>query len=422
LTWFAHKRLGLGALPTAAAALFFATTPTVAVWSTGGLGTMVFALAIFAVAERLLGDPDRPCGGQALAAALLAALLRPDSVYWLGLIFAMGIALALKTQRRMLLRHTLICAAITAAAIAVHVLWRLHYHDDWLPNTVRAKVGLSWPLIRRGFDYLFTYWLTIPATLLVVVFAVPLAKRSGEWWLRTCVVLAAGTFLYGVLVGGDFMAMGRFFLPAMSFLALAVGVFADRLERWKGTIAATAAVAVLLVGSMPALFNAHLTPQSWREAVAFRWLREYQTEYRFWRGMMVRASQWAQIGRALALHTEEGESIVQGAIGAIGYYSNLFIYDQMGLVNRDVVRRIKVNPKRLSMPGHDRVAPSRFFARYHPTYAACTLQYLGKRERDSPGLPPRIRQLLESRPKGETHPILASDGFRSDGYLILWRF
>jgi len=422
LTWFARRRLGLGALPTAAAALFFATAPTVVVWSTGGLGTMVFALAIFAVAERLLGDPDRPRGGQALAAALLAALLRADGVYWLGLIFAMGIALALKTQRRTLLRHTLACAAITAAAIAVHVLWRLHYHGDWLPNTARVKVGLSWPFIQRGFDYLFTYWLAIPATLLVVVSAIPLARRSGEWWLRTCVVMAAGTFAYGVLVGGDFMTMGRFFLPAMAFLALAVGVLTDRLERWKGTIAATAAVAILLVGSIPALFDAHLTPQSWREATMFRWGMKYQTEYRFWRGMIVRAGQWAQLGRALAIHTEAGESIVQGAIGAIGYHSNLFIYDQMGLVNRDVIQRLEADPDHLAIPGHDRVAPKHFFSSYSPTYAECALRYVGNREKGSPGMPPRIRRLLESRPKGKAYPISASEGFQSDGYLIVWRF
>ena len=69
-----------------------------------------------------------------------------------------------------------------------------------------------------------------------------------------------------------------------------------------------------------------------------------------------------------------------------------------------------------------RVAPKRFFARYSPTYVDCALRYLGHREKNRPGMPPRIRQFMESRPKGEAHPISASDGFRADGFLIVWRF
>ncbi len=422
VTRFARKRLNLGTIPTAAAALFFATSPTVCVWSTGGLGTMPFALAIFIACERLLGDLDRPHLAQAVAAALLAALLRVDGIYWLGLIFASGVVIAKLTQRPALLRKTLLCAGIVAAAIAIQIVWRLFYYGDWLPNTARAKVGLSWPALQRGFDYTFTYWLTIPSTLIVLLLSLPLARRREEWWLRISAVIAAATFAYGVLVGGDFMAMGRFMLPAIPFLALAVGRLIERVDAITNPLPAVGATAALIAGSLPALFGGHLTPQSWREAVMFRWGKDYKTEFEFWQGMTQRARQWSNLGRALALHTAPGESLVRGAIGAVGYYSGLFIYDQLGLVNRDVVEKIVVDPDNLKIPGHDRFANQQFFAPYRPTYIDARLYYIGAREAAEPGIPQRILRLAGSRPLARIFPVYQTDGLPLDGYLVVWRY
>ena len=68
--------------------------------------------------------------------------------------------------------------------------------------------------------------------------------------------------------------------------------------------------------------------------------------------MKDRAERWSVLGRALAVHTREGESIVMGTIGAAGYYSRLFIYDRRGLVTPEV-NETPVPSGQRATPGHD---------------------------------------------------------------------
>jgi hypothetical protein len=78
--------------------------------------------------------------------------------------------------------------------------------------------------------------------------------------------------------------------------------------------------------------------------------------------------QWTRLGKALKRHTRAGESIVLGAIGAIGYYSDLFIYDLYGLTSREVA--LLDMPPRRSLAAHDRAVPLSFFLQKKPTYLA----------------------------------------------------
>ena len=52
--------------------------------------------------------------------------------------------------------------------------------------------------------------------------------------------------------------------------------------------------------------------------------------------MSARADEWGRLGRGLRAHAPEGASLVYGAVGAVGYFSGLFIYDTNGLVTREV--------------------------------------------------------------------------------------
>ncbi|MEM7309705.1 MAG: hypothetical protein AAF682_23720 [Planctomycetota bacterium] len=407
---YGRRRLELGAVATLAAGLFFATAPSVVVWSSGGLGTMPFALAIFAAAERLLGDPERPRVWQAAVALLFVVLLRADGVYWVALIlgYALLRSRAVPVEARSaLVRGAFACGGVVAVAVGAQLAFRLGYYGDWLPNTVRAKVGMSVDLLRRGACYLVSYWLTIPAVALAFVLGASFCGRRVEHWLRVSAVLIAGTFLYGVLVGGDFMAMGRFFVPAAPFLALVVGRLAQLAAARFGGVAAGALGVVLLGLSVPVLGDVHLAPRAAREACAFRWQIIYQTEYEFWRGMDERAQQWSDLGRALGEHADPDASIVRVAIGAVGYYSRLFVYDRAGLVNREVVRDIEIADP-LKFPSHDRVAKIPYFASYKPTYAHAVIVYGPNPVRPWP-----------RASRSEVIPIAAADGYLADGFVTL---
>jgi hypothetical protein len=59
--------------------------------------------------------------------------------------------------------------------------------------------------------------------------------------------------------------------------------------------------------------------------------------------------------------------VVIDTIGAAGYYSDLFIYDQHGLVSRDVVEAARASDD-LRSPGHDLSVSPEFFLPYRPTF------------------------------------------------------
>lgn len=262
----------------------------------------------------------------------------------------------------------------------------------------------------------------MPATLLALVLAIVSALGRGAWWARTCAVMAGGTFLYGVLVSGDFMTMGRFYLPAIPFLALALGISVERLLRSRarplaGPLLAASLLAASLVGSVPALFGVHVTPESWRAEVRFRWggRGDYVSEYEYWKRSVENERRWSDMGRAVGRFAAKDSSLVHRTIGALGYYSNLVIYDGAGLVNREVVERIEVDPQKLGTPSHDRYAGPAFFAAHHPTYSHAAVFYDHESEEAA-------RFASNAPEKLEIHPFKKEEGYSEDGSLLLWRY
>jgi len=435
----AAVRLGLGRAGALGAALFLATSPTAVVWSTGGLGTAFFALSVFALGWCLHGstsgraasasatgvqDDERassrvPALLPTVLAGFAVSIMRFDGAYWLTLLFAIAVLRGLVTKDSAYLVRSLVCAGWIIATIAVQTVWRVLYHGDWLPNTARAKAGGSLAYLDRGLEYLATYWATVPATLVLLALSFAFWRGERAWWWRACSLTALGTFAYGALTGGDFMPFGRFYLPALPFLALVAGAAIERVARARGPALATAVGALLVGTSLPALFDLHLTPTALREAVQFRHGRPYETEYAFWQGEQERRHKWEQVGRALAQHTPPDASVVRTSIGAVGYYSRRTLYDSYGLVDRQVALEAEADPERPSLPGHDVLVTPDFFADRAPTYRYVALRF-GVREGTpeaeavrNQGAPGEVRELYFVR---------AEDGFDDDGVLILTRF
>ncbi len=144
---------------------------------------------------------------------------------------------------------------------------------------------------------------------------------------------------------------------------------------------------------------------------------------------------WVLIGKALALHTKLGESIIIGGIGAMSYFNELYVYDNYGLVTPEVVAHGKIRPGK--SPGHDMKVNSDFFfppphGKFHdkPTYLGATLIAAPSAEvaeQDlwwAEGLPPEW---------GESHPwhdlvdvenyrLPEDQGFPPGAVLLLMRF
>ncbi len=360
-------------LAVASVALF----PPFAVWSTSGLATMPMALLVFGLWERLsLGRGSGAFWG-AIAFAVALALLRTEGIAWVAVIVAVTGLSRLSTGEPMgsVLRRAIGVLGLALVLFLPYFAWRAGYYGAWLSNTAAAKSGLTGWTLERGFDYVAVMVLSFPLPVIALLGAIPGWKRARSLTL-SCGLLGLGFPAYAVVVGGDFMAMGRFLIPAVPFAAI-LGAFAlERLgERWPERRALVPAVACIgWVVSLGPVWDVHPTPHALRSRFHFRLNAgpRYQSELRQWRSMEERTQQFRRRGQALARISEPGDSGIAAAIGAFGYYSDLFVYDRVGLVTREVALRDVPSQARYS-PGHDKMVDRSFFLHHRPTFVVVRL-------------------------------------------------
>jgi len=425
LVWIvrhAQRRLELSAAGTLATGLFCASLPPIALWATGGLATMPTALFVFGAYERLLGDPERPRGGQAGIFAALAGLVRADGAAWILMLLVCAALSWLLTTRKPELRVAIVqTTLLLVIAVGAHVAWRYNYYGDYLPNTARVKAGFSIHRLQRGGDYAIAYLLTVPCTALLFLLSVRRWKTGlCQLWLPA-VLVSAGTLAYSVWVGGDFMPMGRFLFPAIFFTPL---LFAAVIAHWtpagRGIGPAAAVLSVVCVSvNVLGCLDINVVPESVRQRFHFRQDRKWESEVSMRGSMKERAQEWSLQGKALARVVKPGETMMLGAIGAQGYYSGLDMYDNYGLVTPEVIDAVE--PIERSSPGHDRRVGTKYFIKKRPTFAGSVMSTVDASEDDQLGNNWKthfLRPLVHI----ERYPLPVEDGFEEGSELHLLRF
>jgi len=373
-----RRRLSLGTSAAVVGALFAALHPPFALWSTGGLATMPYALLVFLLFDRLvLASTVAPFSTTLIAAA--TALVRAEGIAWVFVLLAMGVLarrLEGRAERARPLRPLVWVGLGASLLFAAFELWRWSYYGDWLPNTIRAKEGLSAERLERGFDYVAVQFLS-QLTPFVVLFAAPCALRRERRHVGLPILAMAVAFpAYAVATSGDYMAMGRFLLPSWAFCAVLFAWFFHDLRSNAGAVpAAIVTGLVLALGTLPGFDRQLISPDSLR-AFHFRHNQdasEFRSEFQQWQRQQRVAIRRGIMGRAMARWIDPDHKLVSGTIGAVGYYSDLFIYDKNGLVTREVALR-QPPPGSLRSPGHDKAVPDAFFLD-DPAYAPTVVGY-----------------------------------------------
>ncbi|WP_145198673.1 hypothetical protein [Planctomycetes bacterium Poly30] len=373
----AARRFATSPVAVFGTAALVGCAPPLGVWATGGMATMPAAslgvLLVWLLYGRASGAPSS--GLLVGLVASLLALMRADAAIVVALILGPAIVVGAVSRRRELFLSALFGALVSATAFGLHVAWRYSYYDDWLPNTARAKLGFSAAATGRGADYVISTFLSMPGLFLAfaggLVGLVLAARRIGAGAAASAGAVIVGVTAYAILAGGDFMAYSRFLVPAIPMAALAFGALLASIESRSRIAAAVLAIAGVTT-TVLAVFDVDLVPKETQLEYHFRHNQRLggvtpsTSENEQWQNMRDRSQEWSLAGRALGVHAPPNSSVVFGAVGAIGYYSNLFIYDRNGLVTREVAM---LEPhEELRSPGHDKVVPPAFFAKYHPTY------------------------------------------------------
>lgn len=350
--------------------------PPMVVWSTSGLETMAFALALYQVGRSLttLGSL------RALVFwSICAVSLRVDGGVYLGALFATGLAASLLWPGAVDRKRLVVLLLTAAITIGLIMVFRQLYFGTWSPHTARVKVDPSAIVFDRGSRYIFAMLVGIPGLLLLALLTTGHGTlrlfRSKVSLEKGLIALFGAPFITGLLLsalaGGDFMAFARFFVPAVPFLTVIAALALGGARSREPSLALQIATTAILVLNLLALSDRWALPSGVAERVHFRWNSDdYRSEATVWKGMRDRATEWAYLGRALAEHTQPGETLVRGAIGAVGYYSELYVLDTYGLVDPDVAER-EGHPE-IHSPGHDRQVPDSYFLDRNPDYFTYT--------------------------------------------------
>ncbi len=363
-------------------ALLLAAVPGYACWAAGGLETQMFTFfatlgaALHLAPHRDGSDRVRPLAGLVFG---LAALTRPEGNLFFALAALHRVAWKLRRRRLALTRDELAFVGLFALLVVPHLLWRHHYYGYWVPNTffVKASGDARAATLGQGLYYLgrfaqafLVYLLLLPPVAALAAKPDPGTRRL----LRFAALVLPVFFAYVVSVGGDFMGLFRFVMPAMPLVALACALglraVAARVTDGGARLAwlPPVAVAALLGGyvahgvAVDRAAQVYLGPGASDRGIDTPGYLRWYTEDR------------AAIGRWFGQHAQPDDYAAVGGAGAQVYYSGMRSLDCFGLSDEYIAHQV---PPVSHRPGHQKYAPLEYQLSRHPTIITSNYYNIG---------------------------------------------
>ena len=307
-------------------------------WSVSGLESGLFALLLLAAWFRYSVEIESEHERLPLSAGLfgLLAMARPE-----GVLIALGmIAVHLLLFARAQVgarRRWAFPAALLIVVLSYEAFRFVYYGAHWAPNSVRAKVGLSWSQIQRGSTYVTTRF-AYPYALLLL--SAVLAPRL---WRRPAFVvgqlLFVGYLVFVIAVGGDW-SRGRFFAPVLPLGSVLLLAVCGRIRTLGWLVGALYLVGCFVV----------TTPRG---------------EGRNWQLWTRGDAERIAIGRWLRDAAPPDAVVGVLAAGQIPYYSKLRTHDMLGL-NDAHIANLDVRRMGRGTPGHEKIDPDYTLTRVRP--------------------------------------------------------
>ena len=206
------------------AASALAITGPIAAWAIGGLEqafvALFLALALVA-ADRFISSPHNARLWHCAVPLAALCLTRPDSPLLVtGLLFGLCCALGWR-----IVGKAIAIGLIAASAVAAQLAFRLAYYGEWLPNSARAKLALTFERLVHGVIYLLDALLHLWPLCVLALVLLAIARREWRRMLPALAVIVLWT-AYVATIGGDIFPARRHIVPllvALSFV-LAIGL------------------------------------------------------------------------------------------------------------------------------------------------------------------------------------------------------
>ena len=348
----------------ALAPLLLAATPGFACWSTGGLESALFTCLVTASWTTYLLEKENGSGARRIPLSgvwmALAAMTRPEGVLLFALtgLFRLG-EMVLVEKRLRPTRHDWLWGLGFAALFVPYFAWRWNYFGGPFPNSYYVRLGSETPWA-RGFRYFGAWFETQALWWLAALAAVARPAAEYRRFLALGGVFGAGLSLHVITVGGDFMALQRFFMPLMPILAIAAALGLRGLAKLavaRGTSRRGVEGVAILLAVILAVLVVRVDRESLRVDTrdgvdSIGWLHMF-------------AEQCTLIGQWMAENVDPEGSLAVTAAGAIPYYSRLETLDLLGVNDEWIAHNAEHTDDR---PGHGKQAPPEYFESRQITY------------------------------------------------------
>lgn len=351
-------------------ALMLAVAGPFATWAGGGMETTLFTMLVMAAlyAFAAYWETGRRALVVWMALALVAATLtRPEGLMVFCLLMGLSVLLSLGEGRGRAL--DLLGAGLTfAVPFGIYFAWRSAYYGFLLPNTFYAKTGGGLDQLLRGvmltaqFGQQFVFPLVPWALVALWETGVATARPERAGLLLTalrrhalvtgaCLILVVYT-AYIVAVGDDYMAMHRFFVPLLPPLYLVATTALAPLAAPLTSRRSRRPVFAVLVALAAAATAFHST------RFEKHFFAKPAQQHGNYQGVQIErwhAARLSLIGQFFNKYRKaSAESLATNAIGAVGYYADMLIYDFHGLVDLHIAR-MPVPPNKLKgRAGHQK--------------------------------------------------------------------
>jgi len=345
--------------------LLLACAGPLATWATSGMEMTLFAFLAFAstfvIARAWQRREPRDAYGAALL-LFLTTLSRPEGLIIATVLFGLSVLLA-RFERKSAPPGLAAASLIFVALFAAYFAWRYQYFGYPLPNTFYAKTGGGSAQVIRGAILAFIFYMQFAMPLLpwLLVAAweggIPTGVRVWQALVHDARLLLFGGALlvsytaYTIAVGGDYMAMHRFYVPVLPFLyLLSAACDAPQFPRAVRRPQTGAFALILAITTAGTFF-----PSTPLERAFFASPPQQHGDQR---GVLIErwhVARLSVIGKFFRGYRRDySESLATNAIGCIGYYSDMVVYDVHGLVDTHIAHLAAPSDFIQHLPGHGR--------------------------------------------------------------------
>ncbi len=314
-------------------AFMIGAAPCIVAWAVAGMETMLFALLLnITFYLYICNSKTAGCPLWAIV-AFVATLTRPEGILIVPILVLFGIW-ARPDSRYDLFRAT----EVFAVLIGLFLIARYSYYGDLVPNTYHAKIsGQGWDAVVGGGRYLIEFGRSYCGALAVVLLAVLCISSRTSNLIRLLGVVCVVYFIIPIVVGSDWMPLFRYIAPYWPMMAILLTLATANLADLVGNACPQLPVLYvrsIIVGSVIAGFA---LLYAYQIILAYNPGGKRYGHYGISIGYHADAvTRYVEAGRRLADIARPGDSLAAYAIGAIGYYSDIYIIDAWGLVDSNI--------------------------------------------------------------------------------------